>query len=313
MFMAAGLGAYPNAMFHLMTHAFFKALLFMAAGLVIHALAGEQDIRKMGGLRRLLPFTFAASLIGSLSLAGIPPFAGFFSKDSILAAALDHGWYGELLWVAGMVGTFLTGLYAFRMLFIVFWGEPSAFVREHLMDESHAHSGEGPLSMTSTVGVLTVLTVIGGFLQFAGVWTPVTNWLEPVARPLVEASGTQEAVSSILAVLLGAAGICVAWLIYGARSSTAPRIAWAQRLLEHKFYFDEAYDFAFYRPAVFLAKGLMRWVERPLVFGSVRELVRGFGLAGRDTSRLQTGFVRTYVLAIAGSLAVLTLVFVVVR
>jgi NADH-quinone oxidoreductase subunit L len=313
MFMAAGLGAYPNAMFHLMTHAFFKALLFMAAGLVIHALAGEQDIRKMGGLRRLMPFTFAATLIGSLSLAGIPPFAGFFSKDSILAAALDHGWYGELLWVAGMVGTFLTGLYAFRMLFIVFWGEPSAFVREHLMDESHAHSGEGPLSMTSTVGVLTVLTVIGGFLQFAGVWTPVTNWLEPVARPLVEASGTQEAVSSILAVLLGTAGIGVAWMIYGARSATAPRIAWAQTLLERKFYFDELYDAAFYRPAVFLAKGLMRWVERPLVFGSVRELVRGFGLAGRDTSRLQTGFVRTYVLAIAGSLAVLTLVFVVVR
>jgi NADH-quinone oxidoreductase subunit L len=175
------------------------------------------------------------------------------------------------------------------------------------------HSGEGPLSMTSTVGVLAVLTVIGGFLQFAGVWTPVTNWLDPVARPLVEASGTQEAVSSILAVLLGAAGIGVAWLLYGARSATAPRIAWALTLLERKFYFDELYDAAFYRPAVFLAKGLMRWVERPLVFGSVRELVRGFGLAGRDTSRLQTGLVRTYVLAIAGSLAVLTLVFVVVR
>src|SRR5689334_1800845 len=329
MFLGAGLGAYPNAMFHLMTHAFFKALLFLAAGLVIHALAGEQDIRKMGGLRRLLPFTFAASLIGSLSLAGIPPFAGFFSKDSILAAALDHGWYGELLWVAGMVGTFLTGLYAFRMLFIVFWGEPSPFVREHLMTGSHAHgreghemhdgheqhmhAGEGPLSMTSTVGVLTVLTVIGGFLQFAGVWTPVSDWLEPVARPLVEASGTQEAVSSILAVLLGAAGIGVAWLIYGARSATAPRVARAQTLLERKFYFDELYDAAFYRPAVFLAKGLMRWVERPLVFGSVRELVTGFGLLGRDTSRLQTGLVRTYVLAIAGSLAVLTLVFVVVR
>ena len=202
MFLAAGLGAYPNAMFHLMTHAFFKALLFMAAGLVIHALAGEQDMRKMGGLNRLLPFTYVCFAIGSLSLAGIPPFAGFFSKDSILAAALDHGWYGELLWVAGMVGTFLTGLYAFRMLFIVFWGEPSAFVREHLIE--HKHSGEGPLSMTSTVGTLAVLTVIGGFLQFADVWTPVTNWLDPVARPLVEASGTQEAVSSILAVLLGA-------------------------------------------------------------------------------------------------------------
>jgi NADH-quinone oxidoreductase subunit L len=316
-------------MFHLMTHAFFKALLFMAAGLVIHALAGEQDMRKMGGLNRLLPFTYICFAIGSLSLAGIPPFAGFFSKDSILAAALDHGWYGELLWVAGMVGTFLTGLYAFRMLFIVFWGEPTPFVREHLMAGSHAHAreghlmhdgheqhmhaGEGPLSMTTTVGTLAVLTVIGGFLQFAGVWTPVTNWLDPVARPLAEASGTQEAVSSILAVLLGAAGIGVAWLIYGARTSSAPRIAWAQTLLERKFYFDEAYDFAFYRPAVFLATGLTRWVERPLVFGSVRELVRGFGLAGRDTGRLQTGLVRTYVLAIAASIAVLTVVFVAVR
>jgi NADH-quinone oxidoreductase subunit L len=329
MFLAAGLGAYPNAMFHLMTHAFFKALLFMAAGLVIHALAGEQDMRRMGGLNRLLPFTYLCFAIGALSLSGIPPFAGFFSKDSILAAALDHGWYGELLWVAGMVGTFLTGLYAFRMLFVVFWGEPSGFVREHLMTGSHAHAreghldhdgheqhmhtGEGPLSMTSTVGVLAVLTVIGGFLQFADVWTPLTTWLDPVARPLVEANGTQEAVSSILAVLLGAAGIGVAWWIYGARKAAAPRSAWAQKLLEHKFYFDEAYDFAFYRPAVFLANGLGRWVERPLVFGSVRELVRGFGLAGRDTSRLQTGLVRSYVLAIATSLAVLTVVFVAVR
>jgi NADH-quinone oxidoreductase subunit L len=329
MFLAAGLGAYPNAMFHLMTHAFFKALLFMAAGLVIHALAGEQDMRKMGGLNRLLPFTCVCFAIGALSLAGIPPFSGFFSKDSILAAALDHGWYGELLWVAGMVGTFLTGLYAFRMLFIVFWGEPTPFVREHLMVGSHAHareghlehdgheqhmhSGEGPLSMTSTVAALTVLTVIGGFLQFAGIWTPVTTWLDPVARPLVEASGTQEAVSSFLAVVLGAAGIGVAWWIYGARSTTAPRVAWAQTLLERKFYFDELYDAAFYRPAVFLATGLLRWVERPLVFGSVRELVRGVGLAGRDTGRLQSGLVRTYVLAIAASVAVLTIVFVAVR
>jgi NADH-quinone oxidoreductase subunit L len=310
MFLAAGLGAYPNAMFHLMTHAFFKALLFMAAGLVIHALAGEQDMRKMGGLNRLLPFTYVCFAIGALSLSGIPPFAGFFSKDSILAAALDGGWYGELLWVAGMVGTFLTGLYAFRMLFIVFWGEPSGFVREHLTAK---HSGEGPLSMTSTVGVLAVLTVIGGFLQFANVWTPLTTWLDPVARPLVEASGTQEAVSSILAVALGAAGIGIAWWIYGSHKEAAPRIAWAQNLLEHKFYFDEAYDFAFYRPAVFLANGLSRWIERPLVFGSVRELVQGFGIAGRDTSRLQTGLVRTYVLLIAASIAVLTVVFVAVR
>src|SRR5438067_456772 len=152
MFLGAGLGAYANGMFHLMTHAFFKALLFMTAGIVIHALAGEQDIRKMGGLRGLMPRTYRAFLIGALALVGIPPFAGFFSKDSILAAAMHDGWYGYLLWAAGLVGTFLTGLYTFRMLFVVFGGEPSAFVREHLIRprrHGHAHHGEGPFSMTS--------------------------------------------------------------------------------------------------------------------------------------------------------------------
>ena len=310
MFLGAGIGAYPEAMFHLMTHAFFKALLFLAAGIVIHALSAEQDIRKMGGLRKLMPLTFIAFLVGSLSLAGIPPFSGFFSKDSILAALLANGWYGEVLWVVGMLGTFLTGLYAFRLLFLVFWGEPSPFVREHF------HALKRDLvgwTLAIPVGVLTVLAAVGGFLQFANLWTPVTNWLEPVARPVVEASGTQEAVSSVIAVVLGAAGIGVAWVLYGARTSEVPRIAWAQTLLERKFYFDEAYDIAFYRPAVFVAKGLARWIERPLVFGSVRELAAGVGLIGRDTSRIQTGLVRTYALAIAASVAVVTVVFVAVR
>jgi len=310
MFLGAGIGAYPDAMFHLMTHAFFKALLFLAAGIVIHALTAEQDIRKMGGLRKLMPLTFIAFLVGSLSLAGIPPFSGFFSKDSILASLLANGWYGEILWVAGMIGTFLTGLYAFRLLFIVFWGEPSPFVREHF----HALERDLPgLSMAIPVGVLTVLAAVGGFIQFANVWTPITDWLEPVARPLVEATGTQEAVSSVIAVTLGLAGIGVAWVLYGARTSEVPRLAWAQTLLERKFYFDEAYDLAFYRPAVFVAKGLARWIERPLVFGSVRELAQGVGLIGRDTSRIQTGLVRTYALAIAASVAVVTVVFVAVR
>ena len=310
MFLGAGIGAYPEAMFHLMTHAFFKALLFLAAGIVIHALSAEQDIRKMGGLRKLMPLTFIAFLVGSLSLAGIPPFSGFFSKDSILAALLANGWYGEVLWVVGMLGTFLTGLYAFRLLFLVFWGEPSPFVREHF------HALKRDLvgwTLAIPVGVLTVLAAVGGFLQFANLWTPVTDWLEPVARPVVEASGTQEAVSSVIAVVLGAAGIGVAWVLYGARTSKVPRIAWAQTLLERKFYFDEAYDIAFYRPAVFVAKGLARWIERPLVFGSVRELAAGVGLIGRDTSRIQTGLVRTYALAIAASVAVVTVVFVAVR
>jgi NADH-quinone oxidoreductase subunit L len=310
MFLAAGLGAYSNGMFHLMTHAFFKALLFMAGGILIHALAGEQDMRKMGGLRQLMPRTFWCFLVGALALAGIPFFSGFFSKDAILASALAQGWYGDVLWVAGLIGTFLTGLYAFRMVFIVFLGEPSAFVREHYHELKQDVVGR---ALTWPVAVLTVLAAFGGWLQFPPLWTPVTTWLDPVAKPLVEASGTEEAVSSIAAVALGLAGIWVAWLLYGARTATVPRYARVQALLEHKFYFDEAYDAVFYRPAVFLARGLGRWIERPLVFGSIRELSEGVRDLGLGARRLQTGLVRTYAFAIAASLAVVTVVFVAVR
>jgi len=307
MFLGAGLGAYANGMFHLMTHAFFKALLFMAAGIVIHALADEQDLRRMGGLRRFLPRTYWAFLVGALALAGVPPFAGFFSKDSILAAALAHGWYGQILWVAGMVGAFLTGLYTFRMLFMAFWGEPSAFVREHFHALRRDVVG---VSLAVPVAVLTVLAALGGWLQFAGIWTPVSDWLDPVAPALVEASGLQEAISSLLAVLLGVAGIGAAWWIYGARRAKAPK---AQPLLERKFYFDELYDVLFYRPAVLCARGLLALVEQPLVFGSVSGIAEAVRGLGSGTRGLQTGLVRTYALAIAASLAVATVVFVAVR
>src|SRR5207248_7263955 len=131
MFMAVGVGAFSNGMFHLMTHAFFKALLFMTAGLVIHAIADEQDIRKLRGVGAMMPWTKRAFLVGAAALVGVPAFSGFFSKDPILAADLHDHWYGVLFAVCGLVGTFLTGLYTFRLYFIVFPGEPSAFVREH--------------------------------------------------------------------------------------------------------------------------------------------------------------------------------------
>jgi NADH-quinone oxidoreductase subunit L len=310
MFLGAGIGAYANGMFHLMTHAFFKALLFMAAGIVIHALAGEQDLRRMGGLRAFLPRTYWAFLIGAFALAGVPPFSGFFSKDSILAAALAGGWYGDVLWAAGMIGAFLTGLYTFRMVFIVFGGEPSAFVREHFHELKQDVVG---ISLGSTVAVLAVLAAIGGWLQFAGIWTPVSNWLDPVAPALVDASSAQETVSSLLAVLLGLAGIGVAWWIYSAHRVAAPRVRPLQALFAHKFYFDELYDVVFYRPAVLLARGLYGWVERPLVFGSVSELAAAVRELGSGTRRLQTGLVRTYALAIAASVTVAMVVFVAVR
>src|ERR671934_154569 len=313
MFLGAGLGAYANGMFHLMTHAFFKALLFMAAGIVIHALAGEQDIRRMGGLRSLMPRTYLAFLVGGLALVGLPPFAGFFSKDSILAAAMHGGWYGYLLWAAGLVGTFLTGLYTFRMFFIVFGGEPSAFVREHLIRprrHAHAHHGEGPFSMTSTVAILAVLSLIGGWIQFAPLWTPVTHWLDVVAPtlPHAEATSWQEAVSSALAFVLGLAGLVTAWLLYSRRPPPLPRLAVAQRVLEHKYYFDEAYDLVFYRPAVGVARFFGGLLEPLVVGGSIAGLGRGIGDAARGVARAQTGLLRNYALAIAGGLAVLVVV-----
>jgi NADH-quinone oxidoreductase subunit L len=310
MFLGAGLGAYANGMFHLMTHAFFKALLFMAAGIVIHALANEQDIRKMGGLRELMPRTYQAFLIGSLALVGIFPFAGFFSKDSILAAALDAGAYGWVLWVAGLAGTFLTGLYTFRLLFIAFWGEPSPFVREHFHPLKRDVVG---VSMAATVAVLAVLSVIGGWIQFAPWWHPIETWLEAVAEPLISPQGWHEGLSIGLSLILGLAGIGVAWLLYGARVRPVPRFAFAQRTLERKFYFDELYDAVFYRPTVWVAKTVRRWIEEPLIFGTVRDLGDETRDVGGLFARAQTGLLRTYALAIASSVAVLAVVFVAVK
>jgi NADH-quinone oxidoreductase subunit L len=311
MFLGVGLGAYANGMFHLLTHAFFKALLFMAAGIVIHALANEQDIRKMGGLRQLMPRTYLAFLIGSLALVGIFPFAGFFSKDSILAAALDRGAYGYVLWVAGLTGTFLTGLYTFRLVFLVFWGEPSPFVREHFHALQRDVVG---LSLAVPVAVLAALSVIGGWIQWAPLWHPIETWLQTVAEPTVSPENWQEWMTSALALLLGLGGMYVAWLFYGAREKrSVPRFAFAQRLLEHKFYFDELYDAVFYRPTVWLAKGLYRWVEDPLVDESSTSLGQDTRDLGRVVARAQTGLLRTYALAIASSVAVLAVVFVAVR
>jgi NADH-quinone oxidoreductase subunit L len=310
MFLGVGLGAYANGMFHLMTHAFFKALLFMAAGIVIHSLAAEQDMRNMGGLRRYMPLTYVAFLVGSLALVGIPPFAGFFSKDSILAAALAQGAYGTVLWFAGVAGALLTGLYTFRMLFIVFGGEPSAFVREHFHALGRDVVG---MSMAIPVAILAVLATIGGWIQFAGVWTPISDWLDPVAPALVDASGIQEAVSSIVGVGVGLAGIAIAWLVYSRRTLRVPSAAGLRATFEHKFYFDEIYDALFYRPAAAAARAVSGFFETPVVLGSVTGIGRAFRGLGGETSRVQTGLVRSYALAIAAGVAVMAVVFVAVR
>ena len=264
----------------------------------------------MGGLRKRLPRTYAVTLIGALALAGIPPLSGFFSKDAVLASALAAGTYGQVLWVVGLVGAFLTALYTFRMIFIVFWGEPSPYAREHF----HRPRGTEPnVWMAWTVGVLALLSVVGGWFQVAGLWETITEFIEPVAETGVHPSGLEDLVTSVIAVALAAAGIYLAWAVYVADKIRVPDYPALQQVLEKKFYWDEAYDVAFYRPAVWIANGFYRWVERPLIAGSIQGLTYGARFLSGRTGEVQTGLTRTYVFALGAGAAVLALVFLAVR
>jgi NADH-quinone oxidoreductase subunit L len=308
MFLAAGIGAYGYAIFHLMTHAFFKALLFMSAGVVIHHLGGEQDIRRMGGLKDALPRTHIAFLVGSLSLVGIPFFAGFWSKDGIIssALALDDA-LGWTLYIGALAGALLTGAYAFRLYYTVFHGAQHAGTA----DEAHAH-GEGPRSMLVPVGILTVLSAVGGLVVIPGVWEPFFTWIDETAEPLVHPTVAQDYVTSAIAVTLGLVGIVLARRAAQADRQLVTRPeAW--RILEHKLYFDELYDAVFYRPAVALSAALRRNVEEPLIERSLDEIGSGTIQVGGEVARVQSGLLRTYAIAIAFSVAILVVVFVAVR
>jgi len=310
MFLGAGVGAYGFAIFHLVTHAFFKALLFLAAGVVIHHLADEQDIRRMGGLRSALPRTHLAFLAGTLALVGIPPLAGFWSKDAILASALaSGGTLGWTLFVAGLVGVLLTGAYSFRLYYAVFHGSPAEAPREAHRHEAH---GEGPLSMLAPVGILTVLSAIGGLLSIPGVWHPLTHWIEETGEALIEPTTAQEYLTSAISVALALVGILLARRAFQRERQLVTKEG-ARRVLEHKLYFDELYDALFYRPAAALANALRRNVEEPVIERSLSEIGSGTIQAGGGVARVQTGLLRTYAIAIAFGVLVLVVVFVAVR
>jgi NADH-quinone oxidoreductase subunit L len=307
MFLAVGIGAYAAGFFHLLSHAFFKALLFMAAGNVIHAMHDEQDMRKFGGLWGQLRPTSVSFLVGSLSLVGIIPLVGFFSKEQILGEAFSAGhsltYSAYALWAIGAVTALLTGFYTGRMWWLAFWGKPSP-------DRPVEHPHEAPPVMLIPVVILAVLAVIGGFIQTRALGigpSNVSDYLEKVVtRPSWEESGA--------AVGVGLATMVVAGLLFLAARQLRPWTAvvpWAQRVLEHKYYFDEAYDLIVVRPLDALARIGFRDVEQPVIDGAVVGAGAVAEAGAQGLSLTQSGYFRNYVLVfVAGAVVAAILVLV---
>lgn len=295
LFMALGLSSFSGAMFHLTTHAFFKALLFLAAGSVIHALSGEQDIRNMGGLRKKIPFTFGLFIVGTIAISGIPPFAGFFSKEAILTAAYEHGTG------MGILATFislLTTIYMFRLLFVVFYkSESKALKANH-----HVH--ESPKVMLYPMAVLAVLSAIGGFVEFPKLFSEnqvFTNYLSPVfekANELVPVSEHALSHNTELLILIVPL-LIIATLIF----VTYKRFVNDKELTEakgihlipaNKFYFDEIYNFCIVKPIGWLSGFLRETVDQSIINRFVDSIGQVTLFAGKKLRLLQTGNVGFY-------------------
>ncbi len=295
MIFAAGIGAYSAAIFHLFTHAFFKALLFLAAGNVIHAVHDEQDLRQLGGLRRRMRLTYPAFLIGALALSGIPIFAGWFSKEELLGSGLVLGPVTPWLWVIGVSINALTSFYIFRVVWTAFHGAPRS--------EPAEAAREAPKVMTIPVLILAGLATVAGFLEvnFAG-WHPL-NLFQAFLQPVVgvvraHAAAGADAAALVAGTLLSVFGLGVAWLVYGRRLIPADlvsrRLPWLYQLSFRKFYWDETYEVVFARPVLRLAEGLTRVVEPNVFDGVVRGVRDAIGALAQDFRSFQTGYFREY-------------------
>jgi NADH-quinone oxidoreductase subunit L len=305
MFVGVGVGAYAAGIFHLVTHAFFKALLFLGAGSVIHGLGGEQDLRKMGGLAPRMMTTTVTFLIGAFGLAGVPPLAGFFSKDEILASTFHEGHYA--LWAILVVAAFLTAFYTFRVVFLAFFGGP------RMSKEVAHHIHESPAVMTVPLIVLAILTVVAGLA--VGIpsshGTAFARFLSPVL-PLDQAEHSAGLAFSllVLSALVAIAGVALAWMVYGRSPVRAASIGVARnpihKLLIEKYYIDEIYDFLFVQPIYHLSLWLARVFDPGVIDGLVNGVATVVASWARGLRRVQTGFVMNYALGILlGAVAVI--------
>jgi NADH-quinone oxidoreductase subunit L len=295
MFLACGVGAFGAGIFHLMTHAFFKALLFLGSGSVIHAMGGEQDMRRMGGLKQKLPWTSRTMLVGCVAIAGVPPLAGFFSKDEILWSAFRVGGYGQIVWLMGFVVAALTAFYMFRMYHLTFSGPFRG------TEEQAHHLHESPASMVVPLQVLAVGSVLAGLVGIPAVIGHAIHvdnffehWLEPVVEPAHAAlaavfaapapgHGTELALMGA-SVLVGLAGIAVAFLFFQRHPEyperLAGRLSGLHRLLLNKYYVDEIYRALFVRGVALGGGRLLHANDRFLVDGGDGEVRAGLGVNG---------------------------------
>ncbi|MDE3106081.1 MAG: NADH-quinone oxidoreductase subunit L [Acidobacteriota bacterium] len=332
MFLACGVGAYTAGVFHLMTHAFFKALLFLGAGSVIHALSGEQDMRKMGGLRTRIPVTFWTMTMGVVAIAGIPPLAGFFSKDEILYQAfISPNPLGKLLWLVGVVTAGMTSFYMFRLWFKTFFGESrfdehAAAGHGHDDHASHGHGGvhESPAIMTGPLAILALLSIVGGFVGVPAVLgghNEIEHFLAPVFSSGAEAATTAgstglEAGLAVVSVLVALLGLGVAYSFYyrkpGTAASLASKAPALYSLVLEKYRIDELYNAVLITPLLMLTR---------IVLGALVDtgLVNGFGALSGGTvrsfsflsRRMQSGNLRSYAgwLALGAAAVLVFMVF----
>ncbi len=293
MFVALGVGAYGVAVFHVYTHAFFKACLFLGAGSVIHAMSGEQDIKKMGGLAKKIPVTFLTFAVATAAIAGIPPLAGFFSKDEILWFALASDKGGSALLLAVMAFTaLLTAFYMFRLLWLTFFGKP------RMSKEVEHHVHESPPSMTGVLLVLALLSAVGGFLS-------IPHFLEPML-PL---PGTRHEMHAFHywvvggSIAIAAIGLAAAAWFFGGDASRAARVkesfAGVYRVLNNKYYVDELYDRVINRPLLWVSDAVfLKLGDRMLIDGTLNGLASLAQSAAGRLSRVQSGSLHKYALMV---------------
>ncbi|MBV8515173.1 MAG: NADH-quinone oxidoreductase subunit L [Acidobacteria bacterium] len=318
MFLGCGVGAFSAGVFHLMTHAFFKALLFLAAGSVIHAMGGEQDMMKMGGLSKKIKWTYRTMMTATCAIAGFPPLAGFFSKDSILLSAYQSANGGKILYGVGLFTALLTSFYMFRLIFLAFFGKPR-------YDEHHVHVHDSPNNMLVPLMVLAVLSIIGGWLAAPAFWGGTdyfVKFLEPVFAGGATEAATAEAAAhaleiplAVVAVITASIGFGIAYWLYLSKpekpAEFAKSMKGAYTTLLNKYYVDELYAAAVVKPLLWLSTHVLwQTVDVQMIDGAVNGIAHGASEVGNGVRQAQSGNTRSYaVWVVIGAIVVIAIIF----